>query len=174
MIRLLFVSRPSPDKGLAVLLNSLELVRDDNWSLSIVGEIAESDKPFVQRAVDRGKRVLRLGMLSSSQVAETMRASDILLVPSLYENFGNVALEGMACGCLVIASRTGGLTDLVDNGTTGWLTNTGDPMDLAIALDISMAQKAWVASAKIAAIDKARNYSWEEIIKKTLNLIEGL
>jgi D-inositol-3-phosphate glycosyltransferase len=55
-------------------------------------------------------------------------------MPSYYESFGMVALEAMACGSPVVASRVGGLTTTVQDGVTGRLVPEGDPAALAAAI----------------------------------------
>lgn len=174
MTLVLFVSRPSQDKGLDVLLDALSQVRSPAWSLEVVGDIIEEHQALVTKAQGRGMPIRCLGRSDTPRVAEIMRKADILVVPSRYENFGNVALEGMASGCMVIASRTGGLPDLVENGVTGWLTKPGDAVDLAIALDLAMAQPDWVQKAKGAAVKKAQRYGWNIIQKDTLDLLNSL
>jgi D-inositol-3-phosphate glycosyltransferase len=73
------------------------------------------------------------------QRQETLRdfyvAADVTVLPSYYESFGMVALEAMACGSPVVASRVGGLTSTVRHGVTGFLVPEGDPVALAECLD---------------------------------------
>jgi D-inositol-3-phosphate glycosyltransferase len=62
-------------------------------------------------------------------------AADVTVLPSYYESFGMVALEAMACGSPVVASRVGGLTTTVRDGVTGFLVPDGDPGALAARID---------------------------------------
>jgi L-malate glycosyltransferase len=84
------------------------------------------DRPRAQqRAVELGvqERVVFLGKHQS--VDELLSCADLFLLPSETESFGLAALEAMACGAPVIASRTGGLPEVVDDGETGFLCEIG-------------------------------------------------
>jgi D-inositol-3-phosphate glycosyltransferase len=72
-------------------------------------------------------------------------AADVTVVPSYYESFGMVALEAMACGSPVIASRVGGLVTTVRDGVTGFLVQDGDVDALAerIAALVADADLRW-------------------------------
>lgn len=86
-----------------------------------------------QRAAAEGvsDRVWFLGKQES--VAELLACSDLFLLPSETEAFGLVALEAMSCGVPVIATRVGGLPEVVEDGTTGYLAAVGDTEGMADA-----------------------------------------
>jgi len=67
----------------------------------------------------------------NERLAEIYAAGDIFVVPSLYEAFGQTAIEAMSCGTPVVAFDTGGLVDSVISGQTGWLAERGNAQDLA-------------------------------------------
>lgn len=68
------------------------------------------------------------------EMARCYRAADITVVPSEFETFGRVAAESLCCGTPVVAFATGGLTDIVRPGISGWLVPTGDVDGLAQTL----------------------------------------
>lgn len=129
----LFVGRLVADKGCAVLLDALALLRAQGIELplSVVG--AGPEEAFLR---DRA-RALRLqslvafeGLQRGETLAVTMNAHEVLVVPSLCaETFGLVALEGIACGCVVVASEAGGLPEAV--GPCGITFPKGDARRLA-------------------------------------------
>ena len=81
-----------------------------------------------------GDLVTFLGRRSQEALPYYYASADVVVMPSLYESFGMVALEAMACGTPVVASDVGGLSYIVRNGETGYLVPEGDPRALADCL----------------------------------------
>jgi glycosyltransferase involved in cell wall biosynthesis len=141
---LLFVGRLVSDKGLDLLVEALGRLgeRGVRPRLTVVGEGPEQNR-CARQVVELGleSQVDFLGALSGDDLAVTYRRHRILVVPSRYrEPFGIVALEGIACGCAVIASEGGGLSDAV--GPCGRLFPNGDVAALAAAIERLRADEA--------------------------------
>jgi len=96
------------------------------------------------------------------------------VVPSLYESFGLVALEAMACGTPVIASRVGGLQHTVDDGVTGFLVPAGEPDALADKLRLLLVDSELRERLGANARRKAQAYTWQVVAKHILALYEEL
>ncbi|MGH7463901.1 MAG: N-acetyl-alpha-D-glucosaminyl L-malate synthase BshA [Longimicrobiales bacterium] len=108
------------------------IARDIPARLLLVGDGPDRVKAHdLAEAEGVGDRVLFLGKQNS--VAELLSCTDLFLLPSETEAFGLVALEAMACGVPVIATCTGGLPEVVDDGVSGYLTPVGDVAAMAIA-----------------------------------------
>lgn len=106
------------------------------------------------RAAGAGRDLILLG--SRSRVLDLIAASDLLLLPSQIESFGLAALEAMACGVPPIATRTGGLPEVVEDGVTGCLSEVGDVQDMANkALELLTDSKRY-RSVSSAARKRAR------------------
>jgi glycosyltransferase involved in cell wall biosynthesis len=75
-----------------------------------------------------------VGWMDRSQIGRLYASADLLVVPSRWEAFGLVALEGMRAGLPVVASRVGGLPEIVQDGVTGRLVDAEDPQQLAEAM----------------------------------------
>jgi D-inositol-3-phosphate glycosyltransferase len=134
---LLYVGRLQPIKGLATLLEAMTRL-DVRTRLLVVG--GDQDEPdhghgdWLRRQVKTlhlEARVLFLGAQGQQRLRLFYAAADITVMPSYYESFGMVALEAMACGSPVVASRVGGLTTTVRDGVTGHLVPEGNPDALA-------------------------------------------
>jgi glycogen synthase len=116
---LIFVGRLVSDKGVDLLLQALQALRDRRRpGLTIVGGGPEEAALRAQcEALDLTEQVRFAGYLRGTELAQELNRHRVLVVPSRWEEpFGLVALEGMACGCLVVASQTGGLGEAVGPG----------------------------------------------------------
>jgi D-inositol-3-phosphate glycosyltransferase len=142
--RLLYVGRLAPIKGLETLLDAMARLRVSGTQvhLSIVG--GDADEPLNGHEGELRARLARLDLggavtFVGAQPQERLRAwyvaADATVLPSHYESFGMVAMEAMACGIPVVASRVGGLQTTVRDGVTGLLVPESDPAALAGALD---------------------------------------
>ena len=137
---LLWVGRIAPIKGLDTLLDAVARLRaaGQESRLLIVG--GEADDPASGHEASLRQRITRLSLEQSvrfigpqpqSVLPTYYVAADVTVLPSYYESFGMVALEAMACGSPVIASRVGGLVTTVRDGVTGFLVPEGDVAALA-------------------------------------------
>jgi glycosyltransferase involved in cell wall biosynthesis len=134
------------DKGADILLSAFsELIKDSlffeqtkkfkfSFTLSIIG-----DGPELLNLKEHAEKlkvahlVSFVGPLKGEQLVQKLNEHQILVVPSIWEEpFGVVALEGAACGCLVVGSSGGGLVDAI--GDSGLLFKRGDIGDLVLML----------------------------------------
>jgi glycosyltransferase involved in cell wall biosynthesis len=130
---LVFVGRLVSDKGVDVLLQALKLLQSDKLfpDLTIVGSGPEEEN--LQRlAAELGldRQLIFAGQKSGVALAEILNRHRILVVPSRWaEPFGVVALEGIACGCVVVGSEKGGLKEAI--GPCGLTFENGNIRALA-------------------------------------------
>ena len=137
---LLYVGRLQPIKGLETLLEAMATVPEPAYLLVVGGD---HDEPENGHGAALRQRVTALGLdrrvrFLRAQPQRRLRlfyaSAEATIIPSYYESFGMVALEAMACGSPVVASRVGGLTTTVQDGVTGRLVPEGDPAALAAAI----------------------------------------
>jgi len=132
----LFVGKLAHFKGVDILIEALRLYEKEypGEVTSIIagdGELAPALKKQAEEA--NLKDLHFMGHLNSTQLRELYSTADVSLVPSRREPFGLVAIEALACGCPVIATNQGGLTDII-NDDVGSLVNVEDAEDLAKAI----------------------------------------
>src|ERR1700693_1422490 len=133
---IVFVGRLVSDKGVDLLLSALEILRHDGLSpgLTIVGSGSEENtlrRLTTELGLDR--QVAFAGQKSGAALAETLNQHRILAVPSRWAApFGVVALEGIACGCVVVGSQDGGLKEAI--GPCGLTFENGNVAALAAQL----------------------------------------
>jgi glycosyltransferase involved in cell wall biosynthesis len=127
---LIFVGRLVSDKGANLLLEAMAML-DPKPRLTIAGDGPERQHLEKQAAdLELQSRVEFVGSQTSNQLAALLRQHQILVVPSRWrEPFGIVALEGIACGCVVVGSAEGGLAEAI--GPCGLTFPNGDARALA-------------------------------------------
>ena len=137
---LLWVGRVAPIKGLDTLLDAVARLSTSASPVRLLIVGGDADEPMSEHEVFLRRRIERLGLRDSvyfvgPQPQDVLpvyyAAADVTVLPSYYESFGMVALEAMACGSPVIASRVGGLVTTVRDGVTGFLVPDGDVEALA-------------------------------------------
>jgi glycogen(starch) synthase len=130
---LVFVGRLVSDKGLDVLIDALAVLRESGVKthLTVVGEGPERARLEKQIAeLELQSWVEFVGRQSGLQLAQTLNRHKILVVPSRWrEPFGVVALEAIACGCVVVGSEQGGLPEAINS--CGMTFPNGDARALA-------------------------------------------
>ncbi len=128
---LVFVGRLDAIKGLHCLLNAIPYF-DDDIVVTIIGEGSER-KSIEQRIQDEkwNNRVKLLGNLQNEQVLQEIQKSYALVLPSFYETQGIVLLEANANGKPVVATRVGGILEVVKDGYNGFLFEPNDSKALA-------------------------------------------
>ena len=130
-----FCGRLLPRKGVDCLLESWKEIAKDypEAHLILLGEgvLQEKLKAEVKRC-GLGHQVRFCGFVSN--VEDYLASTDVFVLPSSKEGFPNALLEAMACGLPVVASRIGGVEDLVQDGKNGLLVPPGDPEALTLAL----------------------------------------
>ncbi len=174
---LLICGRQHHKKGLDLIPNILSKLRNYCWDLLIVGEDDDGSGQELLRSLRNaglGSRIHNLKMQPSSALNSIYNASDLLLLPSRHENFGNVVIEALACGCAVaISDKTGVGEDLQQDAPTGF----GSVMKRENGIWRSWLEK-WLndprrAGPEVAAWAAAR-YSADAVSTKALEIYESI
>jgi glycosyltransferase involved in cell wall biosynthesis len=165
---LLFVGDLSADKGIGVLLNAYAKLPQAP-PLVLIG------RPVFETPGEMPPNVRQLGPWPHEAVLEAWRRCRIALVPSVWaEPFGLVALEAMAAGCAVIASRIGGLADIVVDGDSGLLIPAGDALALQKAIQRLMQDHELCRDLGDAAKRRAAEFRAEVVVPRFERLYRQL
>ena len=173
-LQVVFVGNIAPRKGLDTLVDGVAAAAAD-IDLTVVGRhVDTAHVTAVQERVrehDLADRVQFAGRLPDDELAKTLRSSHVLAVPSRYEGFGIVYLEGMSFGLPALATQAGGATNIVTDGETGALVDPDDSAAVAHELERFATDRDRLAEMGWAA---RRNYETHPDWKKTVERVRGL
>ena len=162
-------SADSPVKGVATLLRAYaKLSTERNVSLTLVSKLVP-DGP-TQRLLGElslDDKVQFVSGISDAELAELVASAEIAVVPSLYEGFSLPAVEHMASGTPLVASRTGALPEVT--GDAALLVTPGDAEELCAALRLmhdSPAERDRLSQAALARV--AERFAWQAVARATV------
>lgn len=170
-----FAGRLVYEKGVQDIVAALPRLRDQHPGLRMV---IAGDGPYraeLQEEARRHKlhRAISFAGFLGSDLPAVMAATDALVVPSIYEPFGMVALEGASAGAPLAVAATGGLAEIVESGVTGVTFPAKRPDALADAVDGLLSDgamaKRMAARAKAMVIER---YGWEQVARSTVAVYE--
>jgi glycosyltransferase involved in cell wall biosynthesis len=170
---LVFVGRLVSDKGVDVLLHALAILKNRGMvpGLSVIGR--GPDEGLLRNlAVTLGVagQVHFEGAKEGEELARRLNESEVMVIPSLWkEPFGVVALEGIASGCVLVASEGGGLADAV--GACGVLVPNGDVAALADALEKVLTSSEVRARCRAAADEHLERHRAESVARGYLDVL---
>lgn len=173
----LFVGRLVAQKGVDLLLWAFGalLRRCPESRLIIAGDgDLELYLERVTRYLGFPDRVQFVGWQHGAALVDLYQRAQVVVIPSLYEPFGIVALEAMACGRPIIASRVGGLEEIVTDGVEGYLVAPGDYLQIArrlagLHLDPELRSRMGEAGRR-----RATSFAWSPIAASTLGLYQQI
>jgi N-acetyl-alpha-D-glucosaminyl L-malate synthase BshA len=141
--------------------------------LLLVGDGPE--RPAVERAIERhglGDQVRLVG--DAPEVEALVRECAVFVLPSASEGFGLAALEALASGVPVVASRVGGLPEVVRDGRTGFLVDASDPAALVAAIERALEPEVRAALAAQARADALERFRAEPLVARYEALLQGV
>ena len=153
--RVLYVGNLFPVKGPTVLVRA-------------AGQLSGTDVIFVGAGTEKISAGRCVGARSHEEIPFWMNACDVLCLPSLNEGLPNVVLEAMACGLPVVASRVGGVPEIVREGVNGLLAPAGDAAALAVALRQALTLR-WDG---LAIRESVAHFDWDRGAVAVVNLLK--
>ena len=192
---ILFVGRITRQKGIVHLVRAIRHLDPGFQVVLCAGapdtpEIADEMKEAVSGAREHRDDIIWIEkMVTRPEAIALYSGAEVFVCPSIYEPFGIINLEAMACGTAVVASAVGGIKEVVVDGETGFMVQlkqmTESPFeatepeafakDLAAKVNLLMADPALAAKMGTAGRRRAEElFSWEAIARKTVRLYQDL
>jgi starch synthase len=177
----LFVGRITRQKGLEPLLRAAR-----SWPGQLVLCAGSPDTPEIAASVSalvaelqaaRPDVVWVRDMLPRASIVQLLAHATVFVCPSVYEPLGIVNLEAMACGTAVVASRVGGIPEVVDDGSTGLLVDLGPSYEEELARAVSGLLQDPVRAAALGSAGRERvvaEFGWDAIARRTVEVYEGV
>lgn len=176
---ILSVGSLNKNKNHSLLIQAFAKIPTSNtsWHLYIIGDGEERlnlEKQILDLEISQ--KVKLLGIKDHCSLPQWLKAADIFVLPSLNEGTPNVLVEAMACGLPIIASKVGGIPDLIQDKVEGLLFESDSKAELVEKLDKLMQDKELQISLGRAATKKVNSQfsSWENQAEKLLSIYQQL
>jgi glycogen synthase len=167
----LFVGRLTHQKGCDFLIRAIPSVsKFHDARLVVVGDgYMRGELEYVAQTTGEPWRIIFTGFLSDKEVVDLMLSADVMVIPSVYEPFGVVALEAMAAKVPIVASDVDGLAEIVKHEYTGILVYPRDPSSISwgisrILSDSGNTQRMVDNGAR----ELTKQYTWDAVAALTL------
>lgn len=173
---LLFVGRISRQKGIIQLLEAMTLLDRVRLVLCAGSPDTSELETEVREKVRQNPKVKWINeMVPKDKLIQLYSHAAAFVCPSVYEPFGIINLEAMACKVPVIASRVGGIKEVVVDGETGFLVSPNNPVELAEKIKITLESPELIAKFKENGRIRVEQYfSWESIAARTVELYQKI
>lgn len=167
-LRILFLGNLIERKGLHTLLEAIHRLSHFNFQLDIIGSLTSEPKYVkqIQEFITKNHLssfVFLHGSLNNQPLIDKLKSAHILVVPSSYEGFGIVYLEGMGFGLPAIGTTSGAAGEIIEDGVTGYLIQPGDAQGLANRLEVLNERRDLLVQMSLAARNRyLRQPKWDE------------
>ena len=184
-VQLVYAGKLSNAKGVPWFLRALQSIRTPAWQLHLLGSGSGKEKEHcLMLAKELGEKVIVYGALPQNRLAEIMRHSHILVLPSFYEGLPLVILEGLASGCRIVATDLPGTKEILGSFDTDFITLVKTPRlrftdqpyrEDENSFEQNLKKALWQqikAASRCAQLDlspiqeKLDSYTWAGIFKK--------
>jgi glycosyltransferase involved in cell wall biosynthesis len=174
---IIFVGTLRPVKGVKYLIKAMRIIHKKlpDTNLLIVGDGPDRDKlETLVQELNLQNCIHFAGKVPNEKIPEYMTQADLFVLPSLSESFGIVNIEAMASGLPIVTTNVGGLPEIVINGENGFVVEPKNPEAIAekvilILNDENLKKKISENNQK-----KAKDYSWDGVIKNLIAIYESL
>jgi glycosyltransferase involved in cell wall biosynthesis len=172
--RVVFHGRVQAEKGVHTLVEATARLGDDVHVL-LVGD--GSERPRVEaraRELGLAGRLRVTGFLPHDRVPAALAHADVAVLPSVFEELGTAMLEALHGGVPFVASRVGGIPEVVRDGESALLVEPGDPDALAAALERVLRDRELAARLGAAGRERARDFAWPALADRVLEVYRAV
>ncbi len=174
-----FVGRLLPHKGIDVLLRGVDA------PIRVYGRAYDPAYKAELERLAAGRDVAFHENASDAEIAAAYRRARVVVLPSVYEGadggfnpwpelLGLTLLEAMACGTPVVATRVGGMPEIIDEGETGHLVEPGDPAELAERVgELLAGGRRWTRMSRAAADTVRERFTWRRAAQRCISAYGG-
>ena len=173
---IIFVGRLAEKKGVKYLIDAMQYV---DANLYIVGKGPLEEK-LKRQASCYGEKIIFMGAKTHEELSEIYASADVFVAPSItakdgdQEGFGLVIIEAMASGVPVVASRSGGIVDIISHGQNGLLVEEKNSKELAVEINLLLQDEELRDRLINVSRETVRKYSYENIAKEYHKVISRL
>lgn len=171
---LLFVGRFAVEKGISFLFEAIQLLhKKKTLQLMVIGGDGNHD-PRQQELADYAaqlqieKQVYFVGRVDHQQLPLYYNAADLVVMPSLYESFGLVCLEALACGTPVVSTQVGIMPSILDGKSNGTTISEPSPNSLATAIENFFSNKRSITYDHQQVRQTVKKFSWRYVATETI------
>jgi glycosyltransferase involved in cell wall biosynthesis len=179
-LRLLFLGNVIPRKGLHTLLAAISGLPAHSICLDVVGSL-RADPGYARRvqgqaaALGRQAAITFHGILENGSLQEKLARAQVMVVPSSYEGFGIVYLEGMAFGLPAIGTTAGAAAEIINSAENGYLVPPGDAVSLAANLMALLINRTLLAQLSLHALESYQRWQpWEQTAESISEYLSGM
>ncbi|NLB56556.1 MAG: glycosyltransferase family 4 protein [Lentisphaerae bacterium] len=175
--RIFWVGRRDPYKNLMSLIEAFDILlkkTDCSVELRLAGPADDRYPEYEIRAHELGiaDKIITLGYLTNEQLVDEYRNADVFVFPTLYEGFGLVILESMACGTPVVCGDIASVPEVA--GDAASIVDVKDPEQIAHAVHEILTNKELASELSNKGLAVSQKFTWAHAAKETVKLYEQL
>lgn len=175
---IIYVGRLHPVKGLEYLIEAMKLIQETypNSVLLLVGS-DHGNKKNLEALIQKNnlkEKIFFTGIVPHEKIPAYLNNSHIFVLPSLSEGFPNVILEAMASGLPIVATRVGGIPEIIENEVNGFLVKPKDAKEIADKISLLLNDGLLRKSISLKNKKKAKLFSWEKVSERLEEIYENL
>jgi len=170
---ILFVGTLKTVKGIKYLIEAIKIVKEKSLKIKLllVGDGEEKKElEKISEKLNLKENIVFVGRVDNGEIPKYMALSDIFVLPSLSEGLPVVILEAMASGLPIIATKVGGVPDIMKDGENGFLVDPKSPAQIAEKILYLLADDNARKLISLNNFKKSKDYSWDIVMENLIKV----